>query len=377
MSAYKGDNIGSLRENSSLQHAWNSDKMKRIRLNMMEGKKSSICSNCYCHQELGKFSDRMQYNRDYKDYYQRVKATMPDGTLQEKNIPVLDIRFSNRCNYKCRICNSNNSTQLYEEELKLKRISPNTPKEVKAAADETIFWESYKALLPGAKRLHFAGGEPLLMDEHYQALEHLISIGKSDVTLSYNTNFSTLRYKQFDLIGLWNKFRKVDVWASLDGMGAKGDYQRKGQRWKEIEENIRTLQANATTVLFGIDVTVSIFNILHIPEFYEYMVENKFVAPDRMNLYYLTDPDCFNVTNLTPQLKHKAIELYRSFSSGYLQQVSDSERIREHSAALIKHMLSDDLKKQSEFRTRIAEVDALRNENFTALFPELKEMMTN
>lgn len=375
MSAYKGDNVGSLRHNSDLTAAWNSEKMKRIRLNMLEGKKTSICSNCYSHEALGKFTDRMQYNRDYASYYNRVKNTLPDGTVQDATVPVMDIRFSNKCNYKCRICNPNNSSQLFEEEIKLRRLNPSSAKEIKAAADETVFWESYKSLLPGVKRLHFAGGEPLMMEEHYQTLEHLIAIGNTDLTLSYNTNFSTLRYKRYDIIELWNKFKKVDVWASLDGMGEQGDYQRKGQRWKEIEENIRQVQQKATTVLFGIDVTVSIFNILHIPAFYEYMVENKLVATDRMNLYYLHDPDFFNVTNLTPQLKQKAVERYQKFSSGYLKNLSGSEKIKEHSAALINYMLSNELHKQTEFKKRITEVDKLRNENFIDTFPELAEMM--
>lgn len=371
MSAYKGDNVGSLRQNSNLLAAWNSEKMKRFRLNMLEGKKNSICSNCYSHEDLGKFSDRMQYNRDYANYYNRITTTLPDGTVQDSSIPVLDIRFSNKCNYKCRICNINNSSLLYEEALKLGQVKPGTPKEIKAASDETVFWESYKDLLPGVKRLHFAGGEPLMMDEHYQALEHLIAIGNTDLTLSYNTNFSTLRYKRHDIINLWNQFRQVDVWASLDAMGEQGDYQRKGQRWKEIEENIHILQKKATTVLFGIDATVSVFNIFHIPAYYKYLVENKLVAIDRLNLYYLHDPDYFSVTNLTPHLKQNAIELYQNFSAGFLQQLSGTERIKEHCAALIKYMLSENLNKRIEFKNRISEIDELRNEKFTSVFPEL------
>src|ERR1051325_9408309 len=110
------------------------------------------------------------------------------------------------------------------------------------AGDEEKFWESYERLLPHVGRMHFAGGEPLVMDEHYRVLDYLISIGKTDVTLSYNTNFSMLRYKKYNIVELWNKFKRVEVWASLDGMGEQGDYHRKGQRRHKIEENIRTVQ---------------------------------------------------------------------------------------------------------------------------------------
>lgn len=377
MSAYKGDTIGNLRQNSNLFEAWNSEKMKQLRLNMLQNKKSAICGNCYDYEKIGKVSDRMQYNRDYKEYYNRVTATLADGTVTELSIPLLDIRFSNKCNYKCRICNSGSSSQLYEEELKLGLIDSTTPRESRAAGNDEVFWESYKKLLPGVKRLHFAGGESLLMDEHFAALEYLIEIGNTDVNLSYNTNFSTLRYKQNNVIELWNKFKKVDVWASLDGMGEQGDYQRKGQRWKEIEDNIRTLQSTCTSAIFGVDVTVSIFNILHIPQFYEYMVENKLVDADRMNLYFLQGPEYLSVTNLTPALKQKVEELHVHFSNGYLQKISGSEKMKENVLALIKYMNTKQTQRQSEFTRRISETDALRNEKFSTTFPELAEMMNH
>jgi organic radical activating enzyme len=99
------------------------------------------------------------------------------------SVPIIDIRFSNKCNYKCRICNSDYSTLWYDEEVKLGKSVLPSSKEIKVSADELKFWESFKSLLPTVKRLHFAGGEPLFMDEHYATLEHLIEVG--------NTAYST------------------------------------------------------------------------------------------------------------------------------------------------------------------------------------------
>jgi MoaA/NifB/PqqE/SkfB family radical SAM enzyme len=216
-----------------------------------------------------------------------------------------------------------------------------------------------------------------MMEEHYKALEHLVTIEHTDVTLSYNTNLSNLRYKRYNIVDLWNQFEKVDVWASLDGMDGVGDYQRKGQDWTTIESNIRYLQAHASTVLFGIDITVSVLNIFHIPTFYQYLVENKLVAPDRVNLYFLRGPEYFSVTNLTPTLKEKAAVLYKTFTDEYLQQTSATQKMKAHATALITFMLSEQLNKQAEFKLRISETDQLRNENFNSIFPELAEMFAN
>lgn len=370
---YDGNEIGDLMANPNLEAAWNSPNMKQLRTNMLNGKESTICNNCYAHERIGKTSERGNYNRDFVRYYERVKQTLPDGTLTESNVPVIDLRFSNKCNYKCRICSSEYSTLWYEEEVKLGLNPPQ--KELKPVTDEKAFWESFKNMLPGVERLHFAGGEPLFMDEHYEVLEHLIAIGKTDVNLTYNTNFSTLRYKKHNIAELWNKFRQVDVWASLDGMGVQGDYHRKGQRWSKIEENIREIQKECNTVFFGVNVTVSIFNVLHIPAFYKHLVENKFVAPERVNLYPLYSPFAFCVTNLTPKLKQQVVNDYANFENTYLKPFSDNTPVKNHLKAVVTLMESKDDNLKKEFQQKINAVDEIRGEKFVEVFPELMDMM--
>ena len=375
-SVHDGNELGNLRDNPDLLEAWNSKNMKALRLNMLQGKKSSICDNCYAHEKIGKFSERKQYNKEFRRYYPRVTSTGADGSVSEKSIPVLDIRFSNKCNYKCRICNSDYSTLWYDEEIKLGKTPDSNNKEKTAAAGSEMFVESFKNLLPGVERLHFAGGEPLFMDEHYEILEHLIAMGKTDITLTYNTNFSTLRYKRHNVIDLWKKFKKVDIWASLDGMGERGDYQRKGQKWDTIEQNIRTVQEECSNVLFGVNMTVSIFNILHVPAFFQYMVDEKFVDSERVNLYPLYYPHYFSITNLTDSIKRKVEKEYEIFGKSYLNSIKGSGRIKGHIGALMTLMLSEKSTKLKEFQHWVTAVDRIRDESFTNTFPELKEMMT-
>jgi hypothetical protein len=100
--------------------------MKQLRKNMLQDKKSSICSHCYDYEKVGKFSERMQYNKDYKRHFSRIKATLKDGTVNELDVPLIDIRFSNKCNYKCRICDSVYSSLWYDEEMKTGKI-PGLP----------------------------------------------------------------------------------------------------------------------------------------------------------------------------------------------------------------------------------------------------------
>jgi len=372
-----GNAVSNLNVNPDITAAWNSAAMKQLRTNMLKGKESSICLNCYEYERVGKISERMQYNKDYKRDFFRVLDTDRSGGVGELGIPLIDIRFSNRCNYKCRICSSEYSSLWHEDELRLNPMATPFPKRLKVATDESEFWKSFEKLLPNVRRLHFAGGEPLVMEEHYRTLEYLIAIGKTDLILSYNTNFSTLQHKGHHLVDLWNRFSKVDIWASLDGMGSKGDYQRKGQKWEQIEDNIRIVRQNCPNVIFGVNMTVSIFNILNVPDFYRHLVDNKLVNSDRMNLYLLFFPHEFCITNLTPSLKAKVHSTYEAFLSGYFSTVSNKGHFENHLQAILNRMDAEQGQLKDRFVQSVSTLDHLRGERFVDVFPELEEMLND
>ena len=372
----KKNAVGNFHDTPEIESMWNSDGMKKLRTAMLKGEESRTCKNCYEYDRIGKFSERKQFNRDYAHHFGRVNETLSDGSCTRTEIISLDIRFSNQCNYKCRICNSEPSSLWREDAIELGVIDESYPKLLHVAPDDQRFWNSFVSALPYVEKVHFAGGEPLFMEEHYKTLEQLIAINKTEVHLSYNTNFSTLRFKKNNVLDLWAKFKTVHVFASLDGIGTRGDYQRKGQRWETVEKNILELKERCPHVYLGIDATVSVFNIFHIPDFYKYMVENKFIEPDRMNLYLLFDPHYFSIKNLSTPLKQKAIKLYDDFISGYLKSHLNTEKMQEHSAAVIRHMVSEDYNAREELKKQIEDVDAIRKEKFADIFPEISELIS-
>ncbi len=371
-----GNKLADLNENPNLNEAWNSERMKALRLAMLSGKKSDICKLCYKYESLGNESERMKYNKDYTHLYDRVLRTQKDGSLLNEHILLLDMRFSNKCNYKCRICDSSYSSLWYEDEQKLGK-KPQLPssKKMTISSEKQSFEESFYNSLGHLKKIHFAGGEPLVMDEHYQVLEYLVQKNHSEVVITYNTNFSTLKYKNYNVVQMWNNFQLVDIWASLDGMFAKGDYMRKGQRWDKIEENIRTVQKECTNVLFGINITVSILNIFHLPEFITYLINNKLVHPDRINLYLLFKPLYYNLTQLPPHVKIKATETLNDFKRNFVQKLKTKNHLAQHIDYLINYMNAEQGKELREARYWLNKVDELRGESFVQTFPELAELM--
>ena len=104
-------------------------------------------------------------------------------------------------------------------------------------------WDQLEPHFDTVERIYFAGGEPLMMEEHYRILKRLIKMGRSEVVLIYNTNLSTLNLKKDSVLDLWPQFDRVVIEASLDGSGERGEFVRKGLVWEEWKENRNTWQS--------------------------------------------------------------------------------------------------------------------------------------
>ena len=129
-----------------------------------------------------------------------------------------------------------------------------------AGRTEEDMWEQMQEHIPHLDQIYFAGGEPLIMEEHYRLLNELVKREMFHVRLIYNTNFSKLGYKDQDVLELWKKFHSVSIGASLDGCGPRAEYIRKGQDWEETVENRRRMMAVCPNVDFYVSSTVSIYN---------------------------------------------------------------------------------------------------------------------
>ena len=79
----------------------NSDAMKKMRLDMLNGEQPNACKTCY-HQEISMESFRKTTLREYDEFLEEnIANTNEDGSLDEFKMRYLDMRFSNLCNMKC------------------------------------------------------------------------------------------------------------------------------------------------------------------------------------------------------------------------------------------------------------------------------------
>jgi len=196
---YRDYNLGSLKE-KSIEEIWNSNQQRQVRKDILNGIKTPACIACYQEEDNGISSLRKLSNREWDKHIDLVEETQEDGSLKDLSIKYLDIRFSNVCNFRCRICQHTASKKWYNDTVKLKekgfKVSLGPSKIIEIFENEESLWDTLGLIIEGVESIYFVGGEPLMMEEHYQVLNFLLENKMNDVELKYSTNFSDLNHRE-------------------------------------------------------------------------------------------------------------------------------------------------------------------------------------
>jgi len=367
--------IGNFKENT-MREVWNGTPYKQIRVNMLNEKPSKECARCYEQEDNGFFSMRNSQNKNFGHHISIVDQTKPDGTLEEFNLRYYDVRFSNLCNFSCRTCGSLFSSSWYQEETKLFG-KLNHPQIMYAGRDEHDMWEQMQEHIPYLEQIYFAGGEPMIMEEHYRILEELVKREMFHVRLIYNTNFSHIRLKDKIVFDYWKLFDTVSVGASLDDSYARGEYIRKGTKWNEIVENRRKMMEICPNVDFYISSTVSIYNAWHVTDFHREWVELGLIKPMDWNINILQSPERDRIDVLPIQFKDRIRQKIEQHIA-WLAPQDKLQRATSGYKAIITFMYQDDKSHLlGEFFKINDQSDEFRKEIFEEIFPEYESLRDN
>jgi MoaA/NifB/PqqE/SkfB family radical SAM enzyme len=376
MSEMNAGPVGNFQE-TSMKEVWNSKEMTQLRRDMLSETQNKYCIRCYEQEKAGFFSGRQSANKHHGHHIDKIENTHIDGRLDEFTMVYWDIRFSNLCNLKCRSCGHLFSSQWYQDQIKL--AGPEWAKKNKAlfyaGRYETDIWEQLIEHIDSVEQVYFAGGEPLIMDEHYRILEELEKREKFDVRLIYNTNFTEIRLKDRLVFDYWKKFDNVAVGASLDAMGERAEYIRKGTVWGQVERNREMMLEICPDVDFYISPTLSIMNALHLPDFHRSWVEKGLIRPKDLNVNVLQDPSLYRVDIAPMDYKQKIQEKYEQHLD-WLRPLDDLGRATQGFESAIKFMLSqDNTALIDNFWQRTYRLDEFRNEKILDIIPELKALL--
>ena len=368
------DNI----RNKSIQDAVNSDKMNNLRKKMLLGELSKECNTCHIHEQKNVHSTRQVLNKELVEFYdESVPYTNSDGSLNDFKMRYFDIRFSNICNFKCRTCGPEYSSQWGIEINK--NQNSNQPIIIHIDNGKGEVLGEVLEQVPNIKLAYFAGGEPLITEEHYVILEEMVRTGAAkDIQLKYNTNASNLKYKDKDLLSIWKHFDKgVIVDASVDHYGARAEYIRHGTNWATIEENIKLLQT-LPYVTLRLNTVLSVFNLLTIGDFYEYLIKNNLYTNNNTGylIYNMISPEYLACHILPPEYKNLGKNSIISAISLLLRNKFRMSKIvpLKNAYTWTTSYNTWDIHKE-EFKREINRIDSLRNEDFRKTFPELAGLL--
>jgi radical SAM protein with 4Fe4S-binding SPASM domain len=368
--------IGDLRKNT-MQEIWNQDAYKNMRKNMLNEQSCKECTKCYEQEQHGAFSMRNDSNRNYGHLISEVDSTLPDGSNPEFKIRYWDVRFSNLCNFSCRSCGPIFSSNWYNDHVKLYDRKPDVLGREMArveytAGDEDAMLEQMLPHIPYLEQVYFAGGEPLIMKEHYFMLEQLIEHKKTDVRIQYNTNFSELRFKDKHVFDYWRHFKNVSVGASLDASGARAELMRKGTDWSQVEKNRLRMMQEVPHVDFYVSATVSVMNVLHVLAFHREWVQMGLIDAKDFNINICQSPAWYRVDILPEKFKNEVVIPAYEKHIEWLAPLDKLNRATNGYKSLLNLMKANNASdKWQVFIEHTEKLDATREENFWRTFPEL------
>ena len=242
----------------TLEQHWNSEHMRSVRKRMMAGETLPECAVC---------NDKLLNTDVYRSYFnslfghkylQAVETTDETGYTSMEPIS-WDYRFSNLCNFKCRMCGDMLSSAWETEQKQHDMVNWHNPKnswmrpEVKNQIEHfqsTQVEQEFAQAVEDhrVEEVYWVGGEPLMYKEHWKYMQRIIELGDGkNVYARYNTNLSRITYRGCNLYSdILSGLRDWQICASIDGTGEIGEYVRTGLNYPEWLENFKQGVSRAT-----------------------------------------------------------------------------------------------------------------------------------
>ena len=321
---------------SDFLSSWNSTYMRNVRKQMLNGEIPPSCAKCFKEESAGHQSKR-QWETEYwskrVDLDQLIRDTQEDGSVPPK-LTYIDLRFGTKCQLACVMCSPHDSSGWVKDwravypTLKSESIKDVWQWENKGSINGSsynwhknnpTFWEQFYDQIPNMQQVYFAGGEGLIIDEHYEILEECIRQGHAkNLEIRYNSNGVEWRDDLFDL---WKEFKLVRFHYSVDSIGAMNEYIRYPSEWKRTEEVFHILdEQTSDNVEVTVACAVNALNIYYIPDFLKWKLTKGFrkinmwpFGAGGINYHFVYWPPYLNVKSLPAWFKDECERKYEEF----------------------------------------------------------------
>jgi hypothetical protein len=364
--------------------AWNAPVMRTIRKAMVRGERPAACAECFAVEDSGGTSYRHHENEEFGSLLPGlIRDARADGTAPLR-LRYVDLRLGNVCNLRCRMCSPQASRLLADEFREIRRLAPDNPwlaavRRLDWFADPVV-WETLARHLPSLDRLHFAGGEPLVIREGFAFLRRVVESGEAGhITLTYNTNVTVLPPEAYEY---WPHFKGIQIIASLDGFDAVNHYIRYPARWDAIDAVLTTLERDrerlgVTNIAFH--ATVQVYNVLRLTELFDYLLGRCTFATPYPRMDLVQNWPELDIQILPGPLKALATERLDAFKARLRTERPDDPALAPFFGdidAVVRYLHAAHRSHRiPQFRRTTAIYDARRGQRLADVVPELAPLM--
>jgi MoaA/NifB/PqqE/SkfB family radical SAM enzyme len=349
----------------TLEEIYNSRYMQLLRRDFLYGQKPDTCQRCWDEEAAGRVSKRINSRIRLKEYYDDVDW----NNLNPDQLWFIDLKLGNICNLKCRICGSWSSSKWAKEEIDyVPGIDRKTHLAYKFLQDgawpreSEVFWDNLKTLLPNIKYFEFTGGEPFLIEQHFELLRYAVEQGYSEnIEIHYNTNGTVFP----ESAELWANFKHVEIAFSIDNVGARFEYERYGADWNEVQENIaKFTEIRSRKISTQLCTTMNVQNVYYLPELCDWISTQTF---NHIFFNMLHDPWHMNIGRMTSAAKELVIDRLSNHNFNYKYQIEILRIIQ-----VIKNGQGSD---GTEFLRKMQLTDEYRQQSFLDTHNEIAKAM--
>jgi len=345
-----------------------SDYMYRLRQSFLSAQRPETCAKCWNEEDAGRTSKRMHT-------LERLKHMIADDewTPHPRPLMFLDLKLGNICNLKCRICGSWSSSSFATEELanipdpafRKSSIHYQMLRQGAWPRENRSFWDQIDAMLDQIRYIEFTGGEPFMIQEHFDMLQGIVDRGIAhQVEIHYNTNGT--HYPEH-AEKIWQHFKTVEIAFSIDDLGERFEYQRTNAVWAEVYHNIerfRDLRQRHINIQLQVCSTVNIFNVWHLESLAEWIDMQHF---DFIYWNMLHQARHFSIASLPAAAKQRAAARLdaanvRAFHRAQFDQIRD-------------FMMAGDSVPRAEIVAAVRELDHRRDQNLRDVIWELADSL--
>lgn len=378
----------------------NNSSAKQDRKMMLEGERPVGCSFCWNIEDIGGSSDRIIRNHpsansllDYIPETELLRSTPWDSNV---NPYMLEVSFSNSCNFKCGYCCPAFSSLWQEEivnngnyDISFKQ-QYELPKKIYSEKEYNpyveAFWKWWPELKNDLKIFRITGGEPLMTTNTFKLLDLLKEDGNPELLLQVNTNLGVTNRKVKDFCeriqGLIdsNNIKNLRLFTSLECTGAQAEYIRRGLNYELFLENVNTVLETVPTAYLSFMSTYNVLTVPYYKDFLQLIVELREKWGDRIliDIPHLKEPPHWTMNVLTEDwvtFIDNDIEFMRN--NGFRTvEIAKMNRIREYFLE-DSHAITEEyrLSARRDFARFFPEYDQRSNNSLIQVFPEFKDFL--